>query len=329
VQTITHRVSNGEGWDLALYQTWSERDLVPGRRPVVIVPGYGMNSFIFSYHPSGPSLEGFLAEHGFEVWRADLRGQGASVNTGGDEDFGLAELAVTDLRAVLAGVRARTRTGQGRADVIGASLGGSLLFAHMALVPGHRVGSIVAMGSPVRWVKINPVVRLVLGSPWLAGAIPFRGTRRFAALALPLLARHVPWVLSLYLNPEITDVSAAREMVRTVEDPRRRINRQLSLWIRARDLVVEGVNVAEAMRSMTRPVLCVVANGDGIVPGETALYPYRAAGSAVRAYLAVGTPARRHAHADLFISRDAHDRVFAPIARWLAEPKAGELLAMV
>ena len=46
------------GWQLSLSQTWDPAKLVPGRRPVIIVPGYGMNSFIFSYHPSGPSLEG-------------------------------------------------------------------------------------------------------------------------------------------------------------------------------------------------------------------------------------------------------------------------------
>src|SRR5688572_25539339 len=83
MQTVEHRVPNGDGWDLSLFQTWDAATLVPGRNPVVIVPGYGMNSFIFSYHPRGLSLEAWLVREGFEVWRADLRAQGGSVSTGG------------------------------------------------------------------------------------------------------------------------------------------------------------------------------------------------------------------------------------------------------
>jgi pimeloyl-ACP methyl ester carboxylesterase len=319
MQTVAHGVDSG-GFRLALYQTWSEAHFVPGRRPVVIVPGYGMNSFIFSYHPSGLSLEGFLAEAGFEVWRADLRGQGGSERLGGSEDFGLAELAVDDLSAVFGAIVQHTRTGASRVDAIGASLGGSLVYAHQVLVPDHRVGSLVAMGSPVRWVELHPLMRVAFGSPWLAGAVRFQGTRRLAELGLPLLAKRVPWVLSIYLNPEITDVSAARQLVRTVEDPRRRINRQIAHWVRDRDLKVRGVNIAESLGKITRPLLCVVASADGIVPRATAAYPFAQVGSSIRRVLEVGNEELRVAHADLFISRPAHERVFAPVARWLAEP---------
>src|SRR5574342_105726 len=108
--TIEHEVDNGDGWTLSLFQTWGDR-LVAGRRPVLIVPGYGMNSFIFSYHPQGASLESYLVDDGFEVWRADLRAQGASrPGPGADrERFGLADLAVTDVGAALEAVAARTR----------------------------------------------------------------------------------------------------------------------------------------------------------------------------------------------------------------------------
>jgi pimeloyl-ACP methyl ester carboxylesterase len=320
MQTLAHRVPNGDGWQLSLHQTWHEGKLQRGRRPVLIVPGYGMNSFIFSYHPRGASLEGYLAEQGFEVWRADLRAQGESVSTGGGERFGLADLALADLGAAIDAVRERTRTGADRVDVIGASLGGTLLFIHVALRRFHHVGSMVAMGSPVRWVRIHPVVRAAFRSPLIAGAVRFRGTRKLVERLLPLLAKRVPWVLSVYMNPAITDLSAAREMVKTVEDPIRRVNRQIAHWINARDLIVRGVNVGEALRDVRQPLLVVLANGDGIVPRETALFPYQQIGSPVRAVLEVGSDRLHLAHADLFVSNEAHERVFAPIARWLAEP---------
>ncbi len=76
------------------------------------------------------------------------------------------------------------------------------------------------------------------------------------------------------------------------------------------------------VRTMAHPLLCVVANGDGIVPPETARSPYTLSGTRDKALLEVGDRAHRFAHADLFIARDAHARVFDPIAAWLSGPRA-------
>ena len=231
-----------------------------------------MNSFIFSFHPHGLSLEGYLAHAGFEVFRVDLRGQGSSrrtgpsPGTGDDERYGLEDLALTDLSAAVTAVLARSRSGAARVDVLGASLGGTIMFAHAVLKPDHALGTLVAIGSPVRWVEIHPVLRLAFSSPALAGWVRFSGTRRLAEVALPLLAKRLPWVLSIYMNAEITDTRAAGEMVKTVEDPNRHVNRQIAHWIRDRDLVLRGVDISEGLRSITAPLLCVSAWGDGIVP---------------------------------------------------------------
>ncbi len=331
VKTEEHRIPNGDGWELSLFQSWSEEKRVPGRRPVLIVPGYGMNSFIFSYHPGGLSLEGFLVDQGFEVWRADLRAQGtsrplapatSSRARAAIERFGLEDLALTDLSVVIDAVLARTLTGESRVDVIGASLGGTLMFMLAVLRGGDRLGSLVALGSPVRWVKVHPALRVAFSSPMLVGLVRFRGTRKLAELALPLLARHTPWLLGVYMNPSITDTSAAREMVKTVEDPNRFVNRQIARWISERDLTIEGVNVSEGLARVTRPVLCVVANGDGIVPRATAEFPYERVGTPHKQLLVVGSDEISLAHADMFVSTEAHRRVFEPLAAWLVDPSA-------
>jgi pimeloyl-ACP methyl ester carboxylesterase len=329
VQTVEHRIPNGDGWELSLFQSWSDERLVAGRNPVVIVPGYGMNSFIFSYHPRGLSLEQYLVEQGFEVWRADLRAQGTSRPLASPtsararaaiERFGLEDLALTDLAAAIDAVLARSRTGGERADLIGASLGGTLMYMLAVLRPEARLGSLVALGSPVRWIKVHPAMRLAFSSPMLVGLVRFRGTRRLAELALPILARHTPWLMSIYMTPAITDVSAAREMVRTVEDPNRFVNRQIARWIGDRDLVIDGCNISEELPRIERPLLCVVANGDGIVPRATAEFPYHRVRSPARRLLTVGTPEVSLAHADMFVSNEAHRRVFEPLAGWLAAP---------
>jgi pimeloyl-ACP methyl ester carboxylesterase len=319
VETLAHAVDNGDGWRLGLYQTFAPRTLDRQRHPVLIVPGYGMNSYIFSYHPSGMSLEGYLVQHGFEVWRADLRAQGGSVRTaaGSGEQFTLQDLAFTDLGAVIDAVRERTKTQASVVDVAGASLGGTLMFMQAVMRDPHKLGTLIAIGSPVRWVTANPVLRAVARVPWLVGKVAIRGARPFSEIALPLLAKHTPALLSMYLNPSITDVSAAHDLVRTVENPNRHINRQIVEWVAARDLVVDGVNLSQGLHDVRNPLLCIAASHDGIVPRATAEFAYGAVSSPHKKLLVVGDATAAMAHADLFISRLAHERVFAPMLSWL------------
>ena len=78
ILNIAHIVANHDGWELALRQRYVPAILKKDRRPVAIVPGYGMNSKIFGYHPNSFSLEEYVASRGFEVWSMDLREQGRS-----------------------------------------------------------------------------------------------------------------------------------------------------------------------------------------------------------------------------------------------------------
>jgi pimeloyl-ACP methyl ester carboxylesterase len=322
IRMLQHLIPNGDGWLLSLNQTWHSERLRPELRPVLIVPGYGMNSFIYSYHPTGISLQGYLAEAGLEVWRADFRAQGGAVREGGTDNFSLEDLALRDLGTALEGVLERTRTSAERVDVIGGSLGGTLIFIHAVLVPDHRMGTFVCIGSPVRWVEVHPWVKRLSASPRLVGLVRFKGTRRIAELALPIVARHLRWLLAVYMNPEITDVSAVSEMARSVEDPNRHVNREIARWIRDRDLVLHGKNISEEIAKIENPLLCVLAQNDGIVPPGTAAFPYRTVGSPVKRLVAVGSKTLAMAHADLFVSREAHERVYKPIRDFLLEQAA-------
>lgn len=318
MQTRQHFVPNGAGWRLSLFQTFDPEKRVPGRRPVLIVPGYGMNSFIFSYHPSGLSLEGYLVQAGFEVWRVDLRGQGESQHAGGSKRYGLEELALTDLPVALSAVLERTGTGADRVDLLGASLGATLMFGYAVVHKGARLGTLCSLGGPLRWVDVHPAVRLAFRSPRLAGALDIRGTRALARLALPVLARATPWALGMYLNPANVDLSNAHEMVRTVEDPSPALNREIAEWMLARDLTLRGHNLSEGLRELELPLLVVAANADGIVPPRTAAWPFYQSGARERHLLEVGDASTRVSHADLFLWRRAAEEVFDPVARWFA-----------
>lgn len=295
----------------------------PGARPVLLVPGYGMNSFVLGFHPTGRSLEASLAERGLEVWSVDLRGQGKSTR-GHVVDFTLGDLAVDDLGAALAFVAKETRTAATTVDLIGCSLGATLAFAHLVLVAGAsaRVGCVVSLGGLVTWHRMHPLLRVAFASPWVAGNLRIAGTRQAARLALPTLARVAPGLLSLYINGRSTDLSRARELTNTVEDPVPSLNREIAEWVGRRELVVRGVNISLGLRAVQNPVLVVVGRQDGVVPEETARAVYDEVGAARRELLLVGTAEWPIAHADLFVANHAEARIFSPIADFLTAPSA-------
>ena len=227
-------VSNQCGHDLAVRRV-AAAPSVKGTRPVIIVPGYGMNSFIFGFHPAERSLEATLAHHGLVVYAADLRGQGRSRREEGTSDeYGMAELAIDDIGAVIDHVRARE--GADKVDLIGVSLGTSLALGHLAHRGSAKVGSFVSLGGLVRWVEIPPVLKVAFAWPALVGMVKMQNTRKFARHALPLVTRTFPRLLSLYVNASSSDLARAAEMVQTVEDPHAGINREIAEWIGRRDL---------------------------------------------------------------------------------------------
>ena len=311
-----HQVPNGAGWRLGLKQTVAPA-LRREWRPVVIVPGYGMNAFIFGYHPRGRSMEVALAEAGFEVWSLDVRNQGESICDGGSRRYGLKDLGLGDLGAAIDYILGHTHTTATAVDTLGCSLGATLCFMQAALAERPRIGALVAMGGALRVEEVHPLLRLALKSPRLAGWIPIRGTRRLAEVVLPRL-RHVPWLLSTYLHPGIVDLSKASVLARTVEDPNRHLSRELGEWLRTKDLIIDGRNLTEEFAARVRcPLLCVVANGDGIVSPGSALSAREYGRMAVKDVLEVGTDEVRIAHADLFISDYAEEWLFKPMAAWL------------
>ena len=310
-------IDNHDGWKLELRRYVNLDRLDRSRRPVLMVPGYAMNSFILGFHPGGLGIAQHLAQAGLEVWTVNLRGQGGARAQGAPARYGLAELTLVDLPAAIAAVGEHTHTEAESVDLIGCSLGGSLVFAYLAHHPeDHGVGAVVSMGGPLRWDKVHPVLKAAFTSGRLAGAVPVRRTRELARRVLPV-AKRVPSLMSIYMNTSQVDLSAADQLVNTVDDPVPWINRQMARWIRDRDLIVRGINVSERLPDVKVPILTVVANQDGIVPAATALSVRDVLGSDQVDVLNVGDDERWYAHADLFIGRHAHDEVFTPIVTWL------------
>ncbi len=310
-----HYVPNHDGWELELKQCPLPTRVSRKRRPVVIIPGYGMNSFIFGFHPHGLSMEEYLRQKGFEVWSVNLRAQGGSRPVDKRRPYGLKDLSTIDLRTSIDFIVQNSQSRAGHVDVIGCSLGGTISFAYAALVKPNKLGAMVAVGSPLRWEEVHPLVKVLFFSPRLVGKIPVCHTKTIVKLLFPLLI-HSP-LLKIYLHKEMVDTRHQEFMLETVEDPNRHLNQQIAEWIKKKDLFLGGKNLTHKFRSVKNPLLCVLANADGIVPPLTALSAHEIARSKTKETLVVGTDTIRFAHADLFISDHAHDMVFKPVAEWL------------
>ena len=306
-------VENGAGWTISLKRVASDVESTHG--PALIVPGYGMNSFIFGFHPNALSLEDYLASRGIETWSVDLRGMGRAKNRSGSEDYGLADL-VDDVGIAMETVLSRTKMKSKQIDLVGCSLGATLVFAHLALRPSSRVRSTVNFGGLVTWKKIHPALRVAFASERLAERLHIKHTRTMAGLALPVLAKHAPRLLAIYMNTESTDTSPVATMIQTVEDPHPHVNRDIARWVKNKELVVRDVNVSHALPQMHMRHMTVLAKDDGIVPAESARDVFDSVGANVKELLEVGGSPKM-AHADLFLANGVQDLVFEPLAQFL------------
>lgn len=310
-------VNNRDGWALEIRRYVDEEAFDRSRRPIVMIPGYCMNTFILNFHPTGDSMVRYFTRRGFEVWTANLRGQGGSKRHAGNRRFGFRELALVDLPIVFDTVQRRTQSDSDTVDAIGCSLGATFLYAYLAHhLDTHPIGAFVSLGGPLRWEKAATLLQVAFASAQVAGWVRVAHTRAMARRALPI-ARRFPALLSMYMNTDYIDLDQADQLVKTVDDPIPYLNRQIAHWIRVKDLYVGGVNVTRAMQHVHVPYLAVAANKDGIVPPETAMSAVKCFGSDDIERLYVGDRDNWFAHADLFINDEAEQRVFEPLADWL------------
>lgn len=319
LRTDILRARTHDGWLLELKRTFSPKHLRHDCDPLLIVPGYGMNGHIFGYHPRGTSMTRHLAHEGFEVWTVNLRSQENTTPLHRHaSEPSLEGYALYDLPAAVQAVLHSTHTHRPHVMLLGCSLGGTIAYSYLVHTKNAPVSAIVAMGTPLRWEKIHPVIRLAFSSPALVGLVRVRGTRAVARFAIPAL-KHVPNLLSIYVNATNVDVSKASEIVATVEDPHPRINQELSRWILARDLTVRGINITKALSRLTMPLLLITSNRDGVVPESTSLSARTFWGSRNVDVLKVGNADTWYSHADLYVADTAPTDVFAPLALWLRE----------
>jgi len=315
-----HAAETRDGWQLELHCV---RGDVRRAHPVVIVPGYAMNSTVLAYRPQGTSLVAALVAAGYEVWSLNLRGAGRSrLLRSCAAPPSLAAYVREDLPTALDFVRSEATVGRVDPFCIGASLGGAVVYSHLARSGGEGIRGIVTLGAPLRWEAVPPILRTAFRSRRLARMVPMKGTGRLARLLMSSLAR--VGLLGAYVNRQRLDPNHTQAIEETLEDPTPELNAEIAEWMRARDLYLDGTNVTRAMGAVETPLLVVLANRDGLVPPPAARSAAAAWGGDDVEVIQVGTEYDWFAHADLFAAIDAPQRVFAPITRWLDDRDGGD-----
>ena len=319
-------VETADGHTLALYRL--EAGGGPPRPPVLLLPGMGANRFTFGLRP-GVGLPARLAEDGWDVWLAELRGARATrPPVSGVPEMAPHAKLTRDMPALLDAIRGET--GAAQVSLVGHSLGGLLALLTAGLAPdGGRatIGAIVTLctpgfsppQTPLPAIGASLTARLASGlAGHLRGEVPVAPLARLVRGAAAQLAP-----TSHFLRGG-TDPEVLRDyFLHAVEDiPLAEAAALLDWRLRGQLSVTGGApgGLAGWLGRVRVPVLGVAANRDGVATPKAARAAWEAVGSAERAWLTIGRElgARAdYAHADVLLGRDAEDDVVAPIRDWL------------
>jgi poly[(R)-3-hydroxyalkanoate] polymerase subunit PhaC len=147
---------------IALVRKRSDRGKSPNGA-VLLLHGFGQNRY--SWHLKGRSFVNYLAQRGFDVFNADLRGVGRSHRLGSPLAESFDDYVNYDLPALLELVTEVSR--HDRVFIIGHSLGGSLCYAG-AEANRQSIGGIVTLGGLYNFTAGNKALQTATRAAQLA-----------------------------------------------------------------------------------------------------------------------------------------------------------------
>ncbi len=290
------------------------------RHPVILCPGLGSNRYSFDIGEDAPSLAVTLAEHGFDVFVVELRGEGHGDHQRGPWRFD--DFVERDVPALLA--RVRRTTGASAVHWVGHSMGGMVLLSAIArgqsaLASGVTLGSALAFDGTEQalesYTRLRPLFENVSKVPygWLSRLLAPASARR---LRNPLDALNV--------NLDNCDPAAVRRLDAigfTAISPD--VILQLMTAVEPGGLRPNGEDAQPyfeqlAERDETPPVLMMAGEADPQCPFEAVERILRVRPNFVGRRVGPSSGAERaYGHFDLLMGRRADAEVFPHIVQWL------------
>jgi alpha-beta hydrolase superfamily lysophospholipase len=319
--------TSDDGWRIALHRYRPAAGAPRRRHPVILCHGLAANRVTFDLD-ADVSLARRLAELGFDVFCLELRGHGVSepARLAGPRRWGFSfdDYLARDVPAAIDEVRALSRAP--RVHWVGHSMGGILLYAHLASGGARALASGTAIGSGLdytgsasayhsvlplrRYGRLTPMVpigaAMILSAPWTgrAGSALERFNLWPDNVDPRLVRRLHARCFHAVSTPVLLQLATAFEPggLRSYDSRRR---------------YLDDLRGAAA----TTPVLAVVGDRDAQCPPDAGAIPLGALAGRTR--LSVHGVEHGHGshygHFDLLIGRRARGEVWPAIEGWLAE----------
>jgi pimeloyl-ACP methyl ester carboxylesterase len=313
-----------DGWRLALNHYRATKQTVG--LPVILCHGLGANRYIFDI-PGAPSLADFLKRHGRDVWVPDLRGSGMSdhprlMHSDVPYSWGFEDHLLHDVPAIIN--RVMESTGSPGVHWVGHSMGGLLILAHVASHSAPNLASIIAMGSPTDFSKMDtelfgPLLRLKL----LFEKLPISPLPLLGRLIAPL----APWipasVWGLFHQTNIGP-SVARKVIALASTPvsSGKLWLDFGRFLNTGVLGPEtGVPYLENLHKSNTSILVIGGSKDLMAPPQAVSALCKRANTGLKAdCLIMGKESGcldDYGHVDLLVGIRAQNEIFPKILDWL------------
>lgn len=327
-----HYARTKDGWGLALsrYRPTTPRF----RHPVVLCHGLAANRFAFDLREDR-SLARWLAREGFDVFVLELRGHGLSDHPGSGSGktwgWSFDDYLERDLPTALERVRALTDV-EG-AHWVGHSMGGILLYAHLARnAPTGAAGVVsgVTIGSALTYEGTSSDFHTLRRAVGLARALPMIPAGALGMLGAPLSGRFSNPMERFNYWPPNMEPDVARQLhavgFHGVSSP---VLVQLSTAFDPdglRDEGGHGAPFAPRLGTVKTPLLSIIGTEDRQCSPEAAARTLAAAPQAptqLRAFGRAHGHETEYGHFDLLLGPRAEREVFGVVRDWLARHDEG------
>jgi pimeloyl-ACP methyl ester carboxylesterase len=320
----THPFTTSDNYAIRLYRRRPAPNTASRNRPVLFLHGANSNRFCFGVKENA-SFTGFLNRQGYDVWVLEFRGSQSSRYLGsGKAPQNLDAKITIDLPEAIEQVL--KKTGAKKVDLIGHSLGGIFIYAHLGARPDAPVGRAVAVCAPAHVRRFFGGLSKALKIPArmlapLAPYLPGLGVHRLAKLKGPLphlavFARHIE-------KGSMDRHERRRYLDRAVEDMKGGDLAQLMRWFGEGELTTQdGASYYDAFARMRHPILLIGSDRDSIAEPDAVREAYNRLGSRHKKLLFVGKrfgSSRNYAHQDLLLAPDANQDVYPLAHRWLSQ----------
>ena len=291
--------------------------------PVVLCPGLASNRIAYDL-TAERSLARHFASRGYDVWVLELRGHGRSerVNPIGGKRWGWSfdDYLLRDLPAALR--RVTTITEQAEVHYLGHSMGGLLVFAHLALGRGG-LRSVTTVGSSVTYHGTPSDFEGILGARPLVQLLPMVPLGYLATLASPLSGWTPNPVEAFNLNPANLEPELNRRLHATCFHPvSAPVLLQLASAFDPAGLASRdgAIRYAAQLGQAQTPLLALAGDVDRQCSVEAVANTLDRLGSVHKQLLPLGEAygqAGAYGHFDLLVGTRAPSEVWPKLDAWL------------